>query len=829
TFTEAGITVIGTIIHNNGTAKSAAWDDENVILTVECYRTVAESLAALHSEWGVSSEIVTASEIMLDYSASEFPPLWGYPGTPPTEFSIIADTDLAMRIVSFLRDDSTHPNLSSITILGKATDIPPSYYFRDSTDIGWGGSQFNAYMPTDFFYSSPDYDWTPNFAVGRLPITDTEAGYDMIEKMRTWHSVALPGVFNRILFAAGNPFDGLFDGEHTVTLICRDGYVANAHIKKLYASRGEYTKSLFDEEFRNVYGIVYIFGHGSGYSVSFDDGTSWTIYDASVLPSRSFGPAFMMGSCLNGIYDGELVDFGGDQFPDVLMASSGGPIAFWGASRTAYGGLDVYLDGPQLLFDEPSTMPLYNFDFIVALAVEHPTNFGEWDNGIKRWFAMSADMGYWLQQRTFLEYNMFGDPVLPLPEYTGAGIPDAWGLDFDDPDMLYDDEIALYMTDGDSIAWQSLADQTVYYSPMRGDPVIGIKPITSLISTTSLSTGEDFTIAPMGGGKFYTVTTEAPCAVESRYYFYATPGKLCAEGYIEDWEHYGIDYVSRDGNDFEQQWLDMKALYITDDPEYLYVGFTTGGVWDDLWWQSRSFTLAIDCENGGYTGTPGETTDPAGTYVCFGETAAPNIIVSTKWAWGRSEFKAYYWADDHWSEFTPAWMCGFTGGYIPTWGSSAFGEFAIPRNHLSDASSVKLIVYSDMTAEDSPAQDCVPSDDAAYTSLTLGAYNANTLTQFYTYHFETEIEDNAKSIPELLSIRIAPNPFNSKCKIELQGVNNEANLQIIDISGKMILSTKIDEEKPEFIWNTEKTQSGLYLIKLCDERRIISTKAILVR
>ncbi len=811
-----------------------SFDEENLILTVESLRVAAESLASLHEVWGVPSTVITAEEIDTIYTPAEYPPLWGFPEAVPSSFHIYADTILALKIISFLRDSAAHPNLRSVTILGKSTHIPPSFYFRDSTDVIWGGDEFNAFVPTDFFYASPDYDWVCDYAVGRLPVYDEPTAFCVVDKLRRWWAAATPELFSRVLLAGGNPFGYLFDDEHTVQLICRDGYVAQSYLTKLYASRGEFTSSRFDEEFRQPYGVVYISGHGSGNTVAFDDGTYWSYADAEALPCRDFSPALMMGSCLNGIYDGDIVERGDPEFPEVLIRSDGGPIAFWGCSRTAYGAPSYHFDGPELVIDEPSLMSRFNYDLFMALGVDAPESFGEWHMSTQRWYATTADMTYWVDQRTLLEYNFFGDPALPLPDYTGAGLPDEVGLELREPDT-YDigwDTYAVYLCGGDSLRASSSFEQTAYLVPL-----VCWAPRTSHLISRDLAPGDQLAFLLEGGGRFYCLTVDSPRGTERRYYFFASDGILCADGYLSDWCHADIGYAASDGSDFDEDWLDLQTLYVADDPSYLYVAFTTGDPYDPYDWLSiyrlRLFTVALDFRPGGYEGVVGVDHDPLGTYVCFPDSDAPDLVVALRWSIEIFSLKAYTWAETHWTPVSNPWGAGFGCGYETDWDVYRnLCEFAIPRSYLGGADSVDIIVYSALADTATPALDCIPSDPASYTHIVVGAAYANRLTNFLRYRFATESVSEGRFVKPFVApeVLVHPNPFNEACNIMVDGAfGDEVSIRILDVSGRVVFDGKLSSGHG-FVWRPgDDLSSGVYFVRAAVGGSVATKTVLLVR
>ena len=107
---------------------------------------------------------MTTEWIDANYSAAEDPPYSGYKNPKLRGRRRISNYnyELAKKIVAYLRDTNAHPNLVYVTLLGDGALVPPSYYYSEN-----GGNSYKAWAPTDLFYSSPDYDLSPNFQIGR--------------------------------------------------------------------------------------------------------------------------------------------------------------------------------------------------------------------------------------------------------------------------------------------------------------------------------------------------------------------------------------------------------------------------------------------------------------------------------------------------------------------------------------------------------------------------------------------------------------------------------------------------------------------------------------
>ncbi|MDO9574747.1 MAG: C25 family cysteine peptidase, partial [Candidatus Contubernalis sp.] len=185
-------------------------------------KSPVENLQDLHNGNGTRTCYVSTEAIYNAYGntnqppAAEDPPFAGYKdGLDAYGKTWIKgyNYNLAKRIIAFLRHVNgqvpyalgllePHPlnveaKFTQLILFGNSQDIPPSYYAYFQEE--WNkGDVYNAWVPTDFFYSSPDYDWVPNLAVGRLPIKNTAPEItgtiiaDGVRQFKTDGSVTFP-------------------------------------------------------------------------------------------------------------------------------------------------------------------------------------------------------------------------------------------------------------------------------------------------------------------------------------------------------------------------------------------------------------------------------------------------------------------------------------------------------------------------------------------------------------------------------------------------------------------------------------------------------------
>lgn len=145
-------------------------DSQYIIITSEALAKNLTRLVDLHSD--LNPVIVNTSWIYRNYQPAENPPVTGFSDSSLPMWSEINKTynyTLALRIISFLRELTDKQRY--VVLVGDAEIVPPSYYYWDEQFYeDYEDFSFDAWVPTDYFYISPDYDFSADLYVARIPV-----------------------------------------------------------------------------------------------------------------------------------------------------------------------------------------------------------------------------------------------------------------------------------------------------------------------------------------------------------------------------------------------------------------------------------------------------------------------------------------------------------------------------------------------------------------------------------------------------------------------------------------------------------------------------------
>ena len=78
----------------------------------------------------------------------------------------------------------------------------------------------------------------------------------------------------------------------------------------------------------------------------------------------------------------------------------------------------------------------------------------------------------------------------------------------------------------------------------------------------------------------------------------------------------------------------------------------------------------------------------------------------------------------------------------------------------------------------------------------------------------------------IIDCDIFPNPTNNFINIILQNVNNKSTIQLIDLFGKVIYRNEITLNSKYKQIDVNTIQKGMYVLKISNEKGIISKKVI---
>lgn len=421
--------------------QAKAFENPRLVDSSECLiicpselKPAAELLKDFHIEHeNISTSIITTEDIDAAYFPAADPLYGGYGGDYAGKDKIVDyNYELARKIISYLRKQEVHPNLKYVTLFGDGQLVPPSYYLNEWAEYEWYDYEsYYDWIPTDFFYTSPDYDFIPNFRVGRLPVSDARQAECVVSKITRWHNKLSWDWFKRVTVGGGRPFgtEWYYGELCSVDLINKDIF-NGMELTKYYYTDGTFdvnhVKSLLIAEDT---GLFYHVDHGSGHKLWIGDES---IDSSDILSSypyprvRTFNseaPIVVSISCINGAYDTDLTSFEDQpEFPlipyptsfgESVVLSDAGGIAYVGGSRLNYAGLSIFYDQGKFLANH------YFMQQICGLVVESyhrgVNRIGNMTYDALRYYAQGNSMDSTTNRETIFGFILLGDPVLSVP------------------------------------------------------------------------------------------------------------------------------------------------------------------------------------------------------------------------------------------------------------------------------------------------------------------------------------------------------------------------------------------------------------------------------
>lgn len=387
---------------------------ENIIIAPFNFKAAADSLKSLHENFdGVSTSVITTGWIDSNYVAAEDPTVAGFATIANNPINSNYNYELAKKITAFLRDDAYHPNLVSVTLLGDALEIPPSYYFYKF----WADDTYTDWQCSDLFYTSPDYDFIPNFQIGRLPVNNLAEAEQIVNKLKNWKTNLDESWFNNVNLIGGVPFETpLLYGEVITLDVVNSGYLEGKNITKYFSSNGTETRSavlpMFSDE--NT-GMIFHIGHGSGTAIALEQG-SVSYSDMMALPAKEKYPIVVSIACMNGGYDAELINVAPftNSLSEGMMRSQAGSIAYWGGVRNNAGAPNVTFqsNGEWVIGQEPLMAEMLTNLF--KAYSEGNNTFGSINNTAFSEYMTNLNPNSSAGWATAFEFVFLGDPALSL-------------------------------------------------------------------------------------------------------------------------------------------------------------------------------------------------------------------------------------------------------------------------------------------------------------------------------------------------------------------------------------------------------------------------------
>ncbi|MBP7733073.1 MAG: 6-bladed beta-propeller [Caldisericia bacterium] len=415
-------------LESQASVKSFGSDDETmskaIILTSSKLKTQADKLAKSQKDSGYQVEVVEIENLKGKYEPQKEEPEDRGPANfskSDKEYMKNYDYDFVKRIRSYLLTQVG--KIGYITILGDGTLVPPSFYYIN----GYTYMKVDRYVPSDLYYSSPDLDFVPDFAVGRLPVRNTQEAETVVSKIIDYRKALSADWFHSINLCGGDPFSGGFEGELACQSLVDDGLVDNFKVNKYYMTDKKFETEPMKKAFADEVGFVYVDSHGSGDAIITEPGKI-TSDDVMALPKRAKLPILVSVACLNGMYDADVVNYKLDKYPNskglsfgqACMVSPGGPIAYFGGTRLNYAGVNWSVES-GVVKTEP-------FSEIDRCAKEVINAYHNWSDTLGQIMVNAftkytgSERGWFSSGKTTYCFVFFGDPTIKLPS-TPEGSP----------------------------------------------------------------------------------------------------------------------------------------------------------------------------------------------------------------------------------------------------------------------------------------------------------------------------------------------------------------------------------------------------------------------
>ncbi len=398
-----------------GQAEGLATEAQCVVLCPGVLQEQAEKLSRFHAvQEEITSAVVTTEAIGQAYLPAEDPPLEGYQNAQLEGWARIKHYDyaLAKKIVAYLRDQPAHPRLVYVTILGDGLLVPPSFYYYhrpfDTVESRFPPDHriHDKWVPTDLFYASPDYDWVPNFRVGRLSVSDANEAAHVVEKVIRWHANADWSWFRNVqagglMGIAEN--DEVFEGMNLKRFPHGDDRMDRVFLEPALTTRDT--------------GVFWFCFHGGVSGVGFI-GSRLGSDELLHYAPHSEVPILILLTCYSGAFDLDLMKCsyeacsGTHSFGEAVLNSPAAGIACFGSSRVAFGSSALSVPHKQAAVDHAMTL-LYG-----TLQSRHrgAGTLGQLYADSLFAFVSNANMaGNPWNVFTALEFVLLGDPALRLP------------------------------------------------------------------------------------------------------------------------------------------------------------------------------------------------------------------------------------------------------------------------------------------------------------------------------------------------------------------------------------------------------------------------------
>ncbi|MEM1849749.1 MAG: C25 family cysteine peptidase [Desulfurococcaceae archaeon] len=350
---------------------------------------------------------------------------------------------LALKIIKYL--ESTLGSYSHVLLVGNALDVPPSFYYQYSTYMYFYLDPYNAWMPTDIFYSDLDRDLVPDLFVGRIPFSNPESVSYVVDKIRSWYN-APAASSDKLVMAGGYPFGlSMMFGETALSTMTLFNDTWSFNTVLLTRTSGNYSPVTVKSVLQGYEDAAWFFLLSHGEGTAFADLLMTPEYRAieylatskdllAMKPSPSV-PVVSSVACTNAAWDTELVPpsesyytpFTPPSIGQAMLLSPAGGVAYVGSARIAweYLGPFVFEDGVIYNYYYGATLlhrkiiSTYNSYRMIGEKVSLGQVVAE---GLARYLSEVAVSGVIVYPEDLdvimsevMKLSLLGDPALALP------------------------------------------------------------------------------------------------------------------------------------------------------------------------------------------------------------------------------------------------------------------------------------------------------------------------------------------------------------------------------------------------------------------------------
>ena len=384
--------------------KRSTWDSEYIIITDASFVSAFEPLKQWKTKKGVPAEIVTTSWIYSNYSG----------------------VDNATRVRNFISEAAD----SGVVyfLLGGQCDFEHGEQYVPRRDAyfytsGVGGYPDEDTIPTDLYFSDLDGTWDLNgngiygqftdgvdgysdVYVGRAPVKNTTQINNFVSKVITYEKSPSLAFTKKILLPVGNLWTGNYGNGINDTIA--DTIPNDWQKSKIYESLGLMSRYVTRDSLNQGYNFCHMVGHGNEYGEYYNYGTSaYYYYNDPGSQTNDSTEAAIVNSM--GCFCGAVDEAGSAANYDCLaerMVNVNKNCASATIMNSRYGW---GYSSPQGALGPSGELSVWFYRKLFGTSAYH---LGEVLAAAKD--QRAGSIGTWVWRWCLFEYNLFGDPEMPL-------------------------------------------------------------------------------------------------------------------------------------------------------------------------------------------------------------------------------------------------------------------------------------------------------------------------------------------------------------------------------------------------------------------------------